>query len=145
MRNNRTVNVWHSWAGYLLSVVRMAAAFLFIEHGGQKLLAFPAGLGPHGITVPLWSLMGLAGTLELVGGGLLLVGLFTRPVAFVLAGEMAVAYFMGHARGGFWPLLNHGELAVLYAFVWLYISAAGAGPWSIDALLHREKARSANL
>ena len=94
----------------------------------MKLFAFPAGA-----TVPLVSLIGLAGILEAFGGGLLLLGFFTRPVAFILAGEMAVAYFIGHASGSFWPVLNGGQLAVLYCFIWLYFSAAGAGPWSLDA------------
>jgi putative oxidoreductase len=84
--------------------------------------------------VPLLSLLGLAGALELVGGVLLLVGLFTRPVAFLLAGEMAFAYFMAHASRSFWPVLNGGEVVVLFCFLWLYLAAAGGGRWSLDAL-----------
>lgn len=130
---------WRSWAPYLLSTLRIVAAFLFIQIGSAKILAFPAAVMPGGGTAPLTSLPGVAGTLEVVGGALLLVGLFTRPVAFVLAGEMAVAYFIGHAPQGFWPVLNLGGPAVSFAFLWLYLSAGGPGPWSIDALLrHRE-------
>jgi len=117
------------WAPRLLSVLRIVTAFLFMAHGAQKLLGFPA---PMTSPPALFSLIGLAGTLELVGGALLLVGLFTRPVAFILCGEMAFAYFMAHAGQGFWPLLNRGELAALYCFVFLYLAAAGGGPWSLD-------------
>lgn len=130
---------WRSWAPYLLSLLRIVAAFLFIQHGSTKLLGLPAPVMPGGGTAPLTSLPGIAGALELVGGALLLVGLFTRPVAFLVAGEMAVAYFKSHAPQGFWPTLNNGEPAVFYCFLWLYISAAGPGPWSIDALLRRKK------
>ena len=124
---------WSNWAPQLLSVLRIVAAFLFMQFGTAKLVAFPAAIMPGGGTAPLGSLAGIAGLLEAVGGVLLLVGLFTRPVAFILAGEMAVAYFIGHAPQGFWPVLNQGHPAVLFCFVWLYISAAGAGPWSLDA------------
>jgi putative oxidoreductase len=117
------------WSSQLLSIFRIIAAFLFMQHGAQKLLGFP--VPPQGEVAP-FSLIGLAGVLELVGGLLLLLGLFTRPVAFVLAGQMAVAYFMAHAPRGFWPLLNGGELAVLYCFAFLYLAAAGGGVWSID-------------
>jgi putative oxidoreductase len=117
------------WAPRLLSVLRIVTAFLFMAHGAQKLLGFPA---PMPKPPELFSLLGLAGSLELVGGLLLLVGLFTRPVAFILSGEMAFAYFMAHAGQGFWPLLNRGELAALYCFVFLYLAAAGGGPWSLD-------------
>jgi putative oxidoreductase len=88
---------------------------------------------PDGSTVPLASLIGIAALLEAVGGLLLLVGLFSRPVAFLLSGQMAFAYFIGHASQGFWPVLNQGTDAVFFAFLWLYISAAGPGPWSLDA------------
>ena len=118
----------------MLSILRIVTAFLFVQYGTTKLLAFPAALMPDGGTAPLNSLAGFAGALELVGGALLLVGLFTRPVAFVLSGEMAVAYFTGHAPQGFWPILNNGVPAVFFAFLWFYISAAGPGPWSLDAL-----------
>src|SRR5512142_1976159 len=128
---------WSTWAQYLLSTLRIVAAFLFMQFGTAKLFAFPAALMPGGGTAPLASLPGVAGALEAFGGAFLLVGLFTRPVAFLLSGEMAVAYFIGHAPKGFWPVLNQGHPAVLFCFVWLYFSAAGAGPWSLDALRGR--------
>jgi putative oxidoreductase len=121
------------WAPKLLSVLRIITGFLFIAHGTQKLLGFPAG--PDMRQPELMSLPGLAGILELFGGALILVGLFTRPVAFVLSGFMAVAYFMAHAPQGFWPILNRGELAALYSFLFLYLAAAGGGEWSLDRLL----------
>jgi len=124
---------WNAWAPYFLSILRIIAAFLFVQYGTTKLLAFPAAVMPDGGTASLASLPGVAGALELVGGALLLIGLFTRPVAFVLSGQMAVAYFMGHAGQGFWPILNGGAPAVFFCFLWLYLSAAGPGPWSIDA------------
>jgi putative oxidoreductase len=124
---------WSTWGPYLQSVLRVVAASMFILAGTTKLLAFPAGVPPHGGTVPLMSQIGLGAVLEAFGGGLLLVGLFTRPVAFLLAGEMAVAYFQFHAPQGFWPTMNGGVAAVLYCFIWLYFSAAGAGPWSLDS------------
>jgi len=123
-----------TWTPPLLSVLRIVAAFLFIEHGTQKWLDFPA---PRTSPVVLWSLGGVAGLMELVGGLLLLVGLFTRPVAFLMSGLMAFAYFIAHAPRGFWPLLNGGELAALYCFVFLYLAAAGGGPWSLDRWMRR--------
>lgn len=129
---------WGSWAPYLLSILRIVAAFLFVQIGTAKLFAFPAAVMPGGGTATLASLAGVAGILETVGGTLLLVGLFARPVAFVLSGEMAVAYFIGHAAGGFWPVLNGGGPAISFCFIWLYLSAAGPGPWSIDALRRRK-------
>jgi putative oxidoreductase len=128
---------WRSWSPYLLSLLRIVAAFLFIQFGSAKVLALPAAIMPGGGTAPLMSLAGFAGALELVGGTLLLLGLFTRPVAFLVAGEMAVAYFMGHAPQGFWPVLNQGSPAILFCFIWLYLSSAGPGPWSLDARLRR--------
>lgn len=128
---------WISWAPYFLSVLRIIAAFLFIQYGGGKILGWPAAVMPGGGTAPLASQAGVAGLLELGGGALLLVGLFTRPVAFVLSGLMAFAYVIGHAGGGFWPVLNGGAPAVIFCFVWLHISAAGGGPWSLDALRRR--------
>jgi putative oxidoreductase len=121
----------HAWAPRLLSILRIVAGFLFMIHGAQKLLGFPA---PFPMQVNLYSLIGLAGVLELFGGALVMVGLFTRPVAFVLSGEMAFAYFMAHAPKSFWPVLNGGDAAVLYCFVFLYLAAAGGGPWSVDRL-----------
>ena len=113
-----------------LSLLRIVAAFTYMTHGTQKLFGFPGGAG-H---VPYISLYGLAGLIETVGGLCLLLGLFTRPVAVITAGEMAVAYFLVHARQGVWPLLNHGELAVVYCFLFLYIAAAGPGPLSLDRI-----------
>jgi len=127
------------WSGTLLSVLRIVAAFLFIAHGTSKLFGFPSPPGEPAHTVELASLAGIAGILEALGGAFLLVGLFTRPVAFLLSGEMAVAYFLKHAPGSFWPLLNHGEAAVMFCFVWLYIASAGPGPWSLDAMRQRGK------
>jgi len=124
---------WSTWGPYLQSVLRVAAASMFILFGTMKLFAIPAGVSPAGGTVPLISQMGLGAILEVFGGGLLLVGLFTRPVAFLLAGEMAVAYLQFHAPQGFWPTMNGGVAAALYCFIWLYFSGAGAGPWSLDA------------
>jgi len=117
------------WSSQLLSVLRIVTAFLFTAHGTQKLLDFPVA---RAFPLELWSLAGVAGMLELVGGTLFLIGLFTRPVAFVMSGLMAFAYFIAHAPQGFWPIVNRGELAVLYCFVFLYFAAAGGGPWSID-------------
>ena len=125
---------WSGWAPRLLSLLRIVAAFVFMQFGTAKLFAFPGAIMPGGGTVPVGSLLGVAGILEALGGLFLLVGLFTRPVAFLLAGEMAVAYFIGHGSHGFWTVLNQGTPAVIYCFVWLYISAAGAGPWSLDAV-----------
>ena len=128
---------WRSRAPYLLSILRIVAVFLFMQFGTAKLFGFPAPIMPGGGTAPFGSLAWVAGFLETFGGAFLLVGLFTRPVAFVLSGEMAVAYFIGHAPHGFWPVLNQGHPAILFCFTFLYISAAGAGPWSLDALRER--------
>ncbi len=118
------------WSPRLLSVLRIVGAFLFMAHGTMKLFSFPAArsAGP----ADWFSLIGVAGILEAFGGALLLVGLYTRPVAFVLSGLMAVAYFMAHGPRGFWPILNGGELAALYSFLFLYLAAAGGGPWGLD-------------
>lgn len=134
MNNVSLTARWSAWAPHLLSLLRIVAAFLFIQYGSTKLFAFPAAVMPDGGTAPLVSLAGVAGALELFGGALLLLGWFTRPVAFLLSGQMAVAYFIGHAGQGFWPVLNGGAPAVFFCFLWLYVSAAGAGPWSMDAL-----------
>ena len=122
------------WGPCILSVLRIVTAFLFIQHGAQKLFSFPA---PPQAAPPLLSLIGVAGILEFFGGLLLLIGLFSRPVAFLLSGQMAVAYFLAHAPQGFWPLLNKGELAVMYCFVFLYFAVVGGGSWSADYLLRR--------
>jgi putative oxidoreductase len=121
------------WAPRLLSVLRIVAAILFIQAGTVKLFGWPMGM-PGGATAPLMSQVGIGGLLETVGGFLLLIGLFTRPVAFVLSGEMAVAYFQFHQPNGFWPVVNQGQQAVLFCFIWLYLAAAGPGPWSVDAV-----------
>ena len=117
-----------------LSLLRIVSAFLFIQHGTAKFLGAPHVAMFDGFQAA--SLMGVAGALELVGGALLLIGLFTRPVAFVLSGFMAAAYFMAHASQGFvfTPILNQGELAIMFSFVFLFISAAGGGAWSVDAM-----------
>jgi len=128
---------WRSWTPYLLSVLRIVAAFLFIQFGTAKLYGFPAPIMPGGGTAPFGTLAWWASIFETYGGTLLLAGLFTRPVAFVLSGEMAVAYFHGHAPQGFWPVLNQGHPAVMFCFLFLYLSAVGAGPWSLDALRNR--------
>lgn len=130
-------DIRRTWSGRLLSVLRMVAALLYMQHGAQKLLGVPATEPQQ--TVELFSQMGLAGVLELGGGFLVLLGLFTRPVAFVLAGEMAVAYFTVHAPQNFWTVLNRGEPAVLFCFIFLYLVAAGPGPWSVDALRRPER------
>ncbi len=117
------------WAPRALSVLRIMAALLFMEHGTQKLLGFPPSTNPG---PALLSLLGLEGVIELLGGILLLLGLFTRPVAFILAGNMAVAYFMAHAPKSFFPALNAGDAAILYCFVFLYLAVAGGGAWSLD-------------
>jgi len=127
------IDRWSEWGPRLQSVLRIVAALMFVLAGTMKLFAFPAGMPPDGGTVPLFSQLWFAGVLETFGGGLLLLGLFTRPVAFILSGEMAVAYFQVHFQRGFWPMLNGGMPAVLYCFLWFYFSAAGAGPWSFDA------------
>jgi putative oxidoreductase len=132
-------SAWLSFAPYLLSILRIVAAFVFIQFGTAKLFGFPASVMPDGSTVPLASQLGIAAALETFGGLLLLIGLFTRPVAFLLSGEMAFAYFIGHAPMGFWPVLNMGAPAILFCFVWLYISAAGPGPWAVDAMLGRRR------
>jgi putative oxidoreductase len=123
----------------LLSILRIVSALIFMAHGTAKLLGFPATemfAEPPAAFTMSW----LAGVLELVGGALLTVGLFTRPVAFVLSGEMAFAYFIGHAPQAFYPIQNGGDAAILYCFVFLYIAAAGGGPWSLDNVLFRKKA-----
>jgi len=130
---------WRSWTPYLLSVLRIIAAFLFIQFGTAKLYGFPAPIMPGGGTAPFGSLGWWAGVFETYGGSLLLVGFYTRPVAFLLSGEMAVAYLKGHAPQGFWPVLNQGHPAVLFCFLFLYLSAAGPGLWSLDALRNRAR------
>lgn len=119
------------WTARLLSVLRIVAALLFLQHGLTKYLGFP-GPSPQGFHI--LSIYGLAGAIEIVGSVLLLLGFFTRIAAFVTSGEMAFAYFMGHAPRAFYPLLNGGEPAILYCFVFLYLAAAGGGAWSLDGM-----------
>ncbi len=120
-----------AWAPRLLSILRIMAGLMLLEHGTAKLLKFPVVATMANLN--LSSMPGIAGFFELIGGALLLVGLFTRPVAFILSGMTAVAYFTAHAPRGFFPILNGGELAALYCFAFLYLAAAGPGPWSLDA------------
>lgn len=118
-----------AWSPRMLSVLRIMSALVFMAHGTMKILGFPPPPRP----VDLTSLSGIAGFFELIGGALLALGLFTRPVAFVLSGMMAVGYFYAHAPRSFFPVLNGGDAAILYCFVFLYIFFAGPGPWSVDA------------
>jgi putative oxidoreductase len=137
MNESPAVAKWKSLAPNLRSVLRIVAGFLFMQPGTMKLFAFPIGMPPNGGTAPLLTQLGIGGALEVFGGALLLLGCFTRPVAFLLSGEMAVAYFQFHAPRGLWTIVNGGTDAVFYCFLWLYFSAAGPGPWSLDA--HRGK------
>jgi putative oxidoreductase len=118
------------YAPYALAILRIVTALIFLEHGAQKLFGFP-GEPPGGLP-PSFSFFWVGGVLEFFGGLLVLVGLFTRPVAFVLSGEMAIAYWMFHAPKSIFPVLNGGDAAILYCFVFLYLVFAGPGPWSID-------------
>jgi|SRR5690606_13598513 len=129
-------NLSNVWEPRVLSVLRIVSAFLFMQHGGQKLLGFPVD---QRYPFDLFSLSGAAGVLELFGGFLLLIGLFTRPVAFLLSGLMAFAYFLVHAPQTFWPIANGGELAAMYCFVFLYLWFAGGGSWSADALFRGKR------
>jgi putative oxidoreductase len=115
-----------------LTALRIVAAGMFVLSGTSKIFGFPVPM-PDGSTADLMTQIGIGGVLEIVGGGLLVLGLFTRPAAFLMSGMMAVAYFQFHAPNDFWPTVNGGVAAVLYCFLWLYFAAAGAGPWSLDA------------
>lgn len=128
-------SAWTSLRPHLLSALRVMTGLLFLQHGTTKFLSFP--LSPMSGGTDAMTLT--TGALELVGGALIVVGLFTRPVAFILSGFMAVAYFMAHAAwDNFFPLLNGGELAIMYCFAFLYLSAAGGGPWSLDAIVRKK-------
>lgn len=125
------------WAPRLLSVLRIVVGLLYIEHGTAKLLHYPYA-DYLMLKDPLWSLSGIAGLFDSIGGSLIILGLFTRPAAFLLSGEMAVAYFLVKAPHGFFPILNGGEICVVYSFLYLYLAAAGGGAWSADRWLrHR--------
>jgi putative oxidoreductase len=123
-----------TWSPRWLGVLRIIAGLMFMEHGLSKYFAFPT---PSPATFHVLGLLGLAGALEIVCGGLVAIGLFARVAAFIASGEMAVAYFMSHAPRAFFPLANGGELAILYCFVFLYIALEGGGPWSVDAMRKR--------
>jgi putative oxidoreductase len=129
--------LYSTWSLRALSVLRIVAGFLMVWHGSQKLFGYPVALplGAEG------ALVTTAGLIELFGGLLILVGLFTRPVAFLISGLMAAAYFMAHAPSGFLPLVNQGELAAIYSFLYLYFTFAGGGAWSLDTLLSRSTGR----
>ncbi len=130
------MNLLKPYTAQLLSILRILSGLLFLQHGTTKYLNFP--VSPMNNASPA-TMGGAAGLIELVGGILLVIGLFTRPVAFILSGTMAVAYFYAHFPKGFFPLLNGGELAALYCFVFLFVAAAGAGAWSVDELRARNK------
>jgi putative oxidoreductase len=120
-------------------LLRVVSGLLFFQHGSTKLFGWFGGMpGAPGSTAPLFSQMGIGGLLEFFGGIAIMLGLFTRPVAFILSGEMAVAYWQFHFPNGVWPILNHGELAVLYCFLFFYMSARGGGDWSLDELWRRK-------
>ncbi|HEX2891585.1 DoxX family protein [Vineibacter terrae] len=121
---------------HALSALRIMTGLLFLQHGTAKYLKFPRIAAMDNLQ--MFSPSGIAGIFELVGGALIVIGLFTRPVAFVLSGLMAVAYFMAHAPRGFFPILNQGELAILYCFVFLYLACAGGGPWSADYIVRKK-------
>jgi putative oxidoreductase len=123
------------------NLLRIMAGLTFMQHGAMKLFGAFGGMGPSHGTVPLVSLMGLAGVIEFFGGLLIAIGLFTRPVAFLAAGEMATAFFMAHFPKAFFPIQNGGELPVLFCFIWLFFAAHGAGSWSLDAMIARRRDR----
>jgi putative oxidoreductase len=123
------------WTDRMLSILRIITALLFLQHGLAKYFGFPHVAAFDNLK--LFSLVGLAGAIEIIGSLLLLAGLFTRPAAFIMSGEMAVAYFMSHAPRGFFPILNGGELAVLFCFVFLFFAIAGGGAWSLDRYIRK--------
>src|SRR5688572_8662045 len=128
-------------AGASHAILRIGAGLFFLLHGGQKLLGWFGGMGGSGATADLATQMGIAGILELAGGALILIGLFTKPVAFILSGEMAVAYFSAHFSKGFWPIQNQGEPAALFSLIFLFLAFNGAGLLSVDALISRRRDR----
>ena len=124
---------FETWSPRVLTAVRIVTALLFMEHGLMKLVAFPAAA--PGLPTPLPAILVAAAVIEVVGGALVTVGLFTRIAAFICSGEMAAGYFMAHAPKSFWPAVNQGDAAILFCFVFFYIAVAGAGAWSLDALM----------
>jgi len=125
-----------TWRPHVLSILRIVAGLLVLQYGLAKLVGWPAVKMFENL--PWLSLFGIAGMFELVGGVLLVLGLFTQPVAFILSGEMAAAYFIEHFPRGFFPVLNHGDLAVALCFLFLYLACAGGGPWSLDAVMRKK-------
>jgi putative oxidoreductase len=123
------------WAPHVLSILRIVVALLFLQHGLSKLFGFPQPMAPP----PMFTMIWFAGVIELVGGVLVTLGLFTRVAAFIMSGEMAIGYFLAHAPRSFFPALNGGDPAILYCFVFLYLVFAGAGPWSLDAVWLRKR------
>ncbi len=134
---SKIVTRWAASGPYLHSVLRIVSGFVFMLPGAMKILAIPVGMPPDGATAEPFTQIWIGGLLELIGGALMLVGLWTRPVAFLLSGEMAVAYFQFHFPQSPWPTVNNGFAAIMFCFVWLYFSAAGAGPWSLDGKRRR--------
>ena len=134
----KLILLWESWAPQLRSVLRIFAGIMFFQVGTMKLFGYPISM-PNGHTADFLSEIWFAGFLEVVGGALVVIGLFTRPAAFLLAGEMAIAYFQAHAPKSIWTVVNGGASAVLFCFVFLYFSAAGGGNWSIDEWLKKRK------
>jgi putative oxidoreductase len=128
-----------NYADLALALLRIIAGALFVQHGAQKLFGLFGGLGGSGASAQFLQLMWFAGVIEFVGGVCILLGLFTHPVAFLLSGEMAVAYFTGHATRGFWPLLNHGEPAILFCFIFLFLAVTGGGRFTLDKLKYKRK------
>ena len=126
-------NRLEKWSPQVLSILRIVAGFLFLQHGLQKWFGFPVA-NPAFANLQFWSLLGVAGCIEIIGGTLVTLGLFTRYAALVMSGEMAFAYFWAHAPRAFSPMVNNGALAIMYCFVFLYLVFAGGGPWSADAL-----------
>jgi putative oxidoreductase len=128
------LSAWTSFSPHFLSALRIMTGLLFLQHGTTKFLSLP----PTAMSGGTDSMTLITGTLELVGGALIVIGLFTRPVAFILSGFMAAAYFMAHAPSSFYPIVNQGELAIMFCFAFLYLSAAGGGPWSADAIVRKK-------
>ena len=141
MENKNNTAKWAAMAPYMHSVLRILPSFMFMLTGTMILFAFPQKMG-NGGPAPLLSQMGVGGILEFVGGFFLVIGLCVRPIAFVLTGEMAVAYFQFHAPDGLWPMANGGTASVLYCFIFLYLSFAGAGKWSVDDWLKNKQSNS---